>query len=167
MNRSPEMTDHARGRLTCASTFRKMTSSIDPTTGNPDVAPRAIVAGHGDFAAGLVSAVAQITGRGDTFIALSNRDRAPEDIERTIGEALDRTGAQVVFTDLPAGSCTFAARKLARSREDLAVVTGANLATLLDFVFQSGTPPLDAAMHAAEKGRAALQVIGGGGTGGR
>ena len=33
-------------------------------------AARALVAGHGEFAGGLVSAVAQITGRGETFVTL-------------------------------------------------------------------------------------------------
>ena len=122
---------------------------------------RAIVAGHGDIATGMLSAVAQITGRADAFEAVSNRNRTPEDIEHAITEALDRTGARVIFTDLPAGSCTFAARKIQRVRPEIAVVTGANLATLLDFVFQSDSPPAEAAGHAAEKGRGALQVIGG------
>ena len=44
----------------------------------------------------------------------------------------------------------------------LTVVTGANLATLLDFVFsQPNLSPREAARHAAEKGRAALAAIGG------
>lgn len=124
-------------------------------------AVRAIVAGHGEFAAGIISAVTQISGRGDAFEPITNRNRTPEDIERAIEEALDRTGARVIFTDLPAGSCTFASRKIARSRADLTIVTGANLASLLDFVFQSEAPPAEAAGHAVEKGRAALQAFGG------
>jgi PTS system N-acetylgalactosamine-specific IIA component len=69
----------------------------------------------------------------------------------------------VVFTDLPAGSCTLAARRLQRERPDLVLVTGANLATLLDFVFSAEEASDEdaaahAATHAAEKGRAALAV---------
>ena len=44
--------------------------SSDPSTSNAE-RPRAIVAGHGEFAAGLVSAVEQITGRGEQLIAVS------------------------------------------------------------------------------------------------
>ena len=35
---------------------------------SPGTPPRALVAGHGDFATGLVSAVVQITGTGDRFL---------------------------------------------------------------------------------------------------
>ena len=45
---------------------------------------RALVAGHGDFAAGLVSAVSQITGRGDAFVTLSNRDNVDVSIFRHV-----------------------------------------------------------------------------------
>jgi PTS system N-acetylgalactosamine-specific IIA component len=123
-------------------------------------AGRAIVAGHGDFAAGVVSAVAQITGRGDVFVALSNRGLGADDIERAMRAQADASGVRVVFTDLPAGSCTIAARRLQRERPDLVLVTGANLATLLDFVFHADAPPAEAARHAAEKGRASLAVVG-------
>jgi len=136
-------------------------------TSNPELAPlggspvgRAIVAGHGDFAHGVVSAVAQITGRGEVFVALSNRGLGADDIERSMRETLAESGARVIFTDLPAGSCTIAARRVQRERPDVLVVTGANLATLLDFVFHADAPPADAAQHAADKGRASVTVIG-------
>ena len=45
-------------------------------------AHRAVVAGHGDFAAGLVSAVVQITGRDDVYIPVSNRGLSAQDVER-------------------------------------------------------------------------------------
>jgi PTS system N-acetylgalactosamine-specific IIA component len=120
---------------------------------------RAIVAGHGDFAAGMISALVQITGRDDAFVGLSNRDLSAQDVERAMRDAASRE-IEVIFTDLPAGSCTMAARRLQRDRPELTVVTGANLATLLDFVFHEGIAARDAAAHAAEKGRAALVVSG-------
>lgn len=122
---------------------------------------RAIVAGHGEFAAGMVSAVAQITGREEVFVAVSNRHLSAQDVERVMREAADASSAQVIFTDLPAGSCTMAARRLQRERPQLVIVTGTNLATLLDFVFSEDVPPGEAARHAAEKGRAALVTAGG------
>src|SRR5687768_12445715 len=124
-------------------------------------APRALVAGHGDFATGLVSAVGQITGRGDAFVTLSNRDMSAADVERTMREHVDSLGITVIFTDLPAGSCTMAARRLQRERPATVIVTGTNLATLLDFVFHGDAPAIEAAQHAADKGRAALVVTGG------
>ncbi|HUQ82619.1 MAG TPA: hypothetical protein VM076_15830 [Gemmatimonadaceae bacterium] len=126
-----------------------------------DVDVRALVAGHGDFAAGLVSAVGQITGRGDAFATLSNRDMSAQDVERAMREQVDARALEVIFTDLPAGSCTMAARRLQRERPAIVVVTGTNLATLLDFVFHTDVPAGEAAQHAAEKGRASLVVTGG------
>ena len=122
---------------------------------------RALVAGHGDFAAGLVSAVSQITGRGDAFVTLSNRDMSAVDVERAMREQVDARGLEVIFTDLPAGSCTMAARRLQRERPAVVLVTGTNLATLLDFVFHTDVLASEAAQHAAEKGRASLVVTGG------
>ena len=126
-----------------------------------DADARALVAGHGDFAAGLVSAVGQITGRGDAFVTLSNRDMSAVDVERAMREQVDARGLEVIFTDLPAGSCTMAARRLQRERPAVVLVTGTNLATLLDFVFHTDVPAGEAAQHAAEKGRASLVVTGG------
>ena len=127
----------------------------------PGAGVRALVAGHGDFAAGLVSAVGQITGRGDAFVILSNRDMSAADVERAMRERVDAEGIEVIFTDLPAGSCTMAARRLQRERPAVVLVTGTNLATLLDFVFHTDVAAGEAAQHAAEKGRAALVVTGG------
>ena len=121
---------------------------------------RAVVAGHGDFAAGLVSAVAQITGRGEVFATLSNRGLGAEDIERALREHVETGGARVIFTDLLGGSCTLAARRVIRDRADVVLVTGANVATLLDFLYLDDAPPGEAARHAADKGRAALSVSG-------
>jgi PTS system N-acetylgalactosamine-specific IIA component len=121
---------------------------------------RAVVAGHGEWAAGLLSAVAQITGRADVFLPMTNFGLSAQDTERKMRELMDPDAITVVFTDLPAGSCTMAARRIQRERPTVVVVMGTNLATLLDFVFQTDVPAGDAARHAAEKGRAALIVTG-------
>ena len=128
--------------------------------GADDTPTRAIVAGHGEFAAGIISAVAQITGREDVFVAMTNRDLGADAITQQMRTHLDETGSRVIFTDLPAGSCTVAARRLMRERPGLVLVTGANLATLLDFVFHGEAPPVEAANHAVDKGRASLTVLG-------
>jgi len=130
---------------------------------------RAVVAGHGDFAAGLLSAVRQITGRDDVFVGLSNHALCAQDVDRTLRDAVAAGPVRVIFTDLPAGSCTMAARRLQREDPQLIVVTGVNLAALLDFVFTEGPDAATAAGSAVEKGRAALAIAGasptrGGGT---
>jgi PTS system N-acetylgalactosamine-specific IIA component len=121
--------------------------------------PRAILIGHGEFSAGLVSAVGQICGLADKIVVVSNTGMTPEDIEGTIRDHLARTGAHVIFTDLPGGSATIAARRIARENPDIVLVTGVNLATLLDFVFSTADTPEEAARAAAERGKASLVVI--------
>ncbi|HEX6316613.1 MAG TPA: hypothetical protein VFZ73_17195 [Gemmatimonadaceae bacterium] len=121
---------------------------------------RAIVAGHGAFAEGMLSAIEQITGRADIFLGLTNRDLSAQGVETLMRDRLRETGAAVIFTDLPAGSCTMAARRIQREQPEVAVVTGVNLATLLDFAFSTEGGDADAVEHAADKGRAALVVTG-------
>jgi PTS system N-acetylgalactosamine-specific IIA component len=132
------------------------------------VAPLAVVAAHGDLAAGLVSAVGQITGRAELLVPLSNRDLAPVDIEGRLRELADGH-VVALFTDLPAGSCTMAARRLLRDRPDLVLVTGVNLPALVDFVCRADAAHAaggdlagvarEVAQHAADRGRTALAVV--------
>ncbi len=126
------------------------------------LAPRAIVAGHGSFPQGMISAVEQITGFGSVFIPLSNSDLSGDDIEARLRMRAAELGIRVFFTDLPAGSATIAVRRMMRDTEGVILVTGANLATLLEFVFRGSETPGDAARHAVEKGRIALAAQGDG-----
>ena len=71
------------------------------------------------------------------------------------------TGVRVIFTDLQAGSCTMASRRILHGMEDAVLVAGVNLPTLLDFVFADSMPPVVAARHAAERGKASIVAIGG------
>jgi N-acetylgalactosamine PTS system EIIA component len=131
----------------------------DGRAGAEEPAPRAIVAGHGDFALGVVSAVDQITGLGGLLVPLVTRELAGDAMVALLRDALARTGATVVFTDLPAGSCTIAARRLQREQPGLLIIAGANVPALLDFVFQASVAVRDAAERAAEKGRNALILV--------
>ena len=124
--------------------------------------PRAIVIGHGEFATGLVSAVAQITGRDDVLVPLSNRGLSGDAIEEALAGAVESTGARVIFTDLPGGSATIAARRVIRARDGLTLVAGVSLAVLLDFVMSEDLDRRAAAQHAAERGKAAITIVGGG-----
>jgi N-acetylgalactosamine PTS system EIIA component len=133
---------------------------MNEETGGGPAKARAIVVGHGEFAAGLVSAVGQICGMADKLVVLSMMGMTPEDIEKTIRDQLVRTGAQVIFTDLPAGSATIAARRIVKETPGLVLVSGVNLATLLDFVFSTDLSPTEAARTAAERGKASLIVVG-------
>jgi mannose/fructose-specific phosphotransferase system component IIA len=117
-----------------------------------------IVVAHGNLAAGLVSAVQAITGRGGDLIPLSNEGLGPPQVTERIADALDRSGASVVFTDLPAGSCTLAARRLQKERAQLTVVIGVNLPMLLEFVLRDahGGDDIEAAVG---RGRDHVRII--------
>ena len=140
-----------------------MTSSEPPATTPAPAVPIAVVVAHGELAAGLVSAVEQITGRGALFVALSNRDLGIAELEAQVLAWVDR-GVRVLFTDLPAGSTTVCARRLQRTHPGLIVFTGSNLAALLAFALAADKGIEEAARDAAEKARAALQVSGGAAT---
>jgi len=120
-------------------------------------AARAVVAGHGAFADGVISAVHQITGRGELFVAVSNRDLGASELEQALRRHAE-AGAIVFFTDLPAGSATIAARRVLRDHPALQLVTGTNVPVLLDWLFNAEAA--DAPARAAEKGRQALVVHG-------
>lgn len=121
---------------------------------------RAIVAGHGAFATGIISAVEQITGQGAQFVAVSNAGLCLDDIQGTLARVLDDTGATVIFTDLPAGSCTMAVRRMIRERPGVLLVTGINLSLLLDFAMQQSVDPAQAVQSSLDRGRASMAVHG-------
>lgn len=118
---------------------------------------RAIVAGHGAFAEGVLSAVQQIAGLAHLFRPVSNAGLSPAGLEAALRAVLEETGARIVFTDLPAGSCTLAARRIARADPGLTVVTGVALPTLL--AFACGQTVADA----TAKGRDAIALVEGAG----
>jgi PTS system N-acetylgalactosamine-specific IIA component len=139
-----------------------MSSDSETTQSTEPVKPRAIVAGHGEFAAGLVSAVQQITGRGSQLIPVAVYTLGVGDIEALLREKMLEADVRVIFTDLQAGSCTMASRRILRGMDDAVLIAGINLPTLLDFVFAEGRTAPEAARHAAERGRAAISVHGAG-----
>jgi N-acetylgalactosamine PTS system EIIA component len=119
---------------------------------------RALVAGHNDLAFGLVSAVELITGLGALLLPIQVKGLCGEDIEKLLQDSMVANGVLVVFTDLQAGSCTMAARRVLRQRGKGTLVAGANLPMLLDFVLSSEPDPGVAAATAAERGRSAVSV---------
>src|SRR5690606_25641170 len=91
---------------------RTMSEHVPPV--EPGVRVRAIVAAHGDLAAGLLSAVRAVTGQEAIFRPLTNTGLDRVALETLLREAVLESGARVVFTDLPGGSWTLAARRLQR-----------------------------------------------------
>lgn len=125
-----------------------------------DTPKRALVAGHADFAAGLVSAVDQITGQGALLVPIQVNGLCSDEIQTLLRESMLTHQVRVIFTDLQAGSCTMAARKILREIDGGVLVAGTNLPMLLDFVLSSEPDIGAAAAAAAERGRASVSVHG-------
>lgn len=112
---------------------------------------KGVVVGHAGLAAALIAAAEQISGPESGLVAISNVDCDRGTLEERIIAAAT-PGPTLVFIDMPSGSCHFAAMRRIQSMPDMRVVTGVNLAMLLEFVFHR-EEPLDAvATHIADVG---------------
>jgi mannose/fructose-specific phosphotransferase system component IIA len=118
---------------------------------------RGVVVCHGALAGALVQAAEQISGLGDALVAVSNTGCDREALEDRVLAAVNGHPA-VVFVDLASGSCLVAVLKRLRSEQLVKVVTGVNLAMLVDFVFHRSLSPTEAAAHAAAAGEKSIRI---------
>ncbi len=118
---------------------------------------RGVIVCHGALARALVDATAQISGMAEALVPVSNSGCDRGDLEARVEVAVG-TEPTVVFVDMASGSCLFAVLRRLRERENVRVVTGVNLAMLLDFVFHRDLSPDEAAKRAVEIGEKAIRV---------
>lgn len=118
---------------------------------------RGVVVCHGRLAAALVDAAEQISGVRGVLVPVSNIDCDRGALEQRILAAVDGRPT-VVFVDLASGSCLIAALAQLRGAPGVRVVTGVNLAMLVDFVFHVDLPPDAAAARAVAAGERAIRV---------
>ena len=118
---------------------------------------RGVVVGHGSIAASLVDAVARITGERDGLAAVSNDQCDRGSLEQRVADAVGDAPA-LVFVDLAAGSCLLTVLRRLRDRDDVRVVTGVNLAMLVDFMYHREVTPEAAARRAADSGVHSIKV---------
>lgn len=118
---------------------------------------RGVVVCHGALASALVQAAEQISGLADVLVPVSNTGCDREALEDRVIAAVNGQPA-VVFVDLASGSCLFAVLKRLRSEQQVKVVTGVNLAMLVDFVFHRTLSPAEAASRAAAAGEKSIKV---------
>ena len=118
---------------------------------------RGVIVSHAAIAQALVSAVTVITGIDGALVPISNEgcdnDALGERLRQAVGER-----PAVLFVDLPGGSCLTNSIRYAKQHTDIAVVTGVNLAMLLDFVFHRDVSPAEAARRAVDAGAKAIRV---------
>lgn len=118
---------------------------------------RGVVVCHGPLASALVGAVEQIAGQERVLVAVSNEGCDRASLEARVAEAVG-AGPAIVFVDMASGSCLFAVLRKLRERDDIRVVTGVNLAMLIDFVFHREETVAAAAARAVEVGNKAITV---------
>jgi mannose/fructose-specific phosphotransferase system component IIA len=118
---------------------------------------RGIIVSHAAVAQALVAAVKVITGIDDALTPVSNEGCGSEALAERLRDAVGE-GPAVLFVDLPGGSCMTSSTRYAKQHADIAVVTGVNLAMLLDFVFHRDVTPAEAARRAVDAGAKAIRV---------
>lgn len=118
---------------------------------------RGVVVCHGRLAAALIDAAEQISGVTGALAAVSNTGCDRGTLEERVVAAVGQ-GPAVVFVDLSSGSCLFAVLNRLKANVAAKVVTGVNLAMLVDFVFHLSLPLDEAAARAALAGGKAIGV---------
>jgi mannose/fructose-specific phosphotransferase system component IIA len=118
---------------------------------------RGVVVCHAGLAGALVQAAEQISGLEGALVPVSNTGCDREALEDRVLAAVAGHPA-VVFVDLASGSCLIAVLKRLRTEQFVKVVTGVNLAMLVDFVFHRSLSPDEAATHAAAAGEKSIRI---------
>lgn len=116
---------------------------------------KGVVVGHGTLAAALIDAVQRIAGADTGLVAISNTDCDRGTLEEKIIAAVAE-GPALVFIDMPSGSCLFAALRRLEGKAGVRVVTGVNLAMLLEFVFHRDGDVDEVAAHVVQVGARAV-----------
>lgn len=117
---------------------------------------RGLIVAHSSLAEGMAAAVRQISGEsGGALQSLSNEGYGPDGLLAAVRERVGDSPV-ILFTDLPSGSCAFAARKLAVERPNTGIICGVNLPVLLDFVFHRDLPLTELTQRLVEKGRGGI-----------
>lgn len=121
---------------------------------------RGIVVAHGDLARALVGTVARISGLAEGLVPVSNEGLGPERLREVLREAIGGEPS-VLFVDLASGSCGIAGLGLSHEGGGhVAVLTGANVPMLLDFVFHRHLPLPDLVARLRDKARAGIRAHG-------
>ena len=116
-----------------------------------------VVVCHGPLAEALVRAAEQISGIKGALVPVTNSGCDRDTLEQRVLSAVNGQPA-IVFVDLPSGSCSVAVLKRLRGEPSVRVVTGVNLAMLVDFVFHRTLSPGDAAARVVAAGEKSIRI---------
>jgi len=124
-----------------------------------------LVITHGDLGAELLRVQEMIMGPEAGLASLSNSGKSHTALVAEIGAWLETTSTEadgaLLFIDDVGGSCANAAQMAAAGDFPVRILTGINLAMLLDFLtWRESLPPDELARRLVEKGRAAVAELG-------
>jgi len=119
---------------------------------------KGLVVAHDSIGEGLVRAVEKISGVRGVLTAVSNEGCDREKLTELVSDAVEETPT-VIFVDLFGGSCCHAAMRAEADGENVAVVTGVNLAMLLHFVHHLDQSAGEAALAAVEIGNRSIKTV--------
>jgi PTS system mannose-specific IIA component len=125
--------------------------------------PFALLVTHGVLGEELVRTVGAILGPQTDTITISNSGLSSDALTTAIESRLSEIPSDapvVLFTDLAAGSCGIASRRIAPSERPFRRITGVNLPMLLEFFHYRDTLSLDELLPRMEaKGKAGILVL--------
>ncbi len=123
----------------------------------------AILVTHGILGEELVRTVAAILGSQTDVAAVSNSGLSADALTAAIDRELAKLPPDapiVIFTDLAAGSCGIASRRVDREGRTIRRITGVNLPMLLEFFHYRDTLSLDELLPRMEaKGKAGILIL--------
>lgn len=127
------------------------------------VRPVALLVTHGVLGEELLRTASTILGTQEDVLTLSNTglsaDTLQESIQRLVS-GVPEEAPVVLITDLAAGSCGIASRRLGANGRTLRKITGVNLPMLLEFLHYRDTLPLDELLPRMEaKGKAGIVLF--------
>jgi PTS system mannose-specific IIA component len=118
---------------------------------------RIVVAAHGDLADAFVSAASLICGRIDDIASVGLRpDDSPESFAERLTAALGPDGPVLILTDLVGGTPHNVAMVAARRRPSAALISGVNLAVLIEAAMSTDVLDAETVDRLVEQGRVAL-----------
>ena len=125
--------------------------------------PFALLVTHGVLGEELVRTVGAILGPQTDTITISNSGLSSDALTTAIESRLSEIPSDapvVLFTDLAAGSCGIASRRVAPSERPFRRITGVNLPMLLEFFHYRDTLSLEELLPRMEaKGKAGILVL--------
>jgi len=125
---------------------------------------KAMVITHGNIGKELVAVVEMIMGPVEGLDAMTNHGKSTDDMVNEINNWLkdNPSDSSLIMVDDYGGSCAVAAQLAFGQRDDLAIISGVNLAMLLGFVtWRDNTDLEDIVVKLVSKGREAITLIGG------